>query len=174
MKIVSGVFELKDDVDSAIDDLEDMGYDENDFSVIVKGQTALEEEEESTEDVTSGGITDLLMGIKSVTVSGIGNVLIGGPLAETSEATKEDTGRLTNLLSSIGIPEEKARAYENRIKEGSIFLAVPVRDGFEDEVTEILEDNGAIEINVITPTGKFAERFKDMETGEPGGQHRAL
>ena len=120
-----------------------------------------------------GGIAGLLVGIGAITIPGLGAILIGGPLAAalglTGAAATTVTGALTGALAGglvgglvgLGVPEEDARVYEDRVKSGAILVAVPLRDANEESVRGILEDNGA-------------ERVRSFDMNETSQHHAAL
>jgi hypothetical protein len=53
-------------------------------------------------------------------------------------------------LTNLGLNENDARTYENRVKEGGILLAVPIKaDDDSDEVEDLLEQNNATDIKTV-------------------------
>lgn len=167
-KMLLGVFLEEDDAENAIDELKDAHYDAKEISVITKDRGDAQAIHESTgasvgEGAASGaatggvigGLTGLLIGIGAISIPGLGPLLIGGPIASalglTGAAATTISGALTGALAgglvgalvSLGVPEEDARIYEDRVREGAILVAVPVRERNEDEVRALLEDNGA-------------------------------
>jgi uncharacterized membrane protein len=166
--MIIGVFSSKEEAGAAIDELNDAQYQAKDISVVTQSKEDAEVLVDQggssvTEGAVSGattggvigGIAGLLIGIGAIAVPGIGALLIGGPLAAalgltgaaattiSGAATGALAGGLLGALVGLGVPEEDARIYEDRIKEGGILIAVPVRSGNASEVRTILEDNGA-------------------------------
>jgi len=166
--VTLGVFADRDDAESAINDLRDGGYNPRDISVITRDVTVAQSVAANTgANVTEGavggattggvlgGLAGLLIGIGAITIPGLGALLIGGPIAAalglTGAAATTVSGAVTGALAgglvgalvSLGVPEETARVYEDRIKEGAILLAVPSIDDTEGEARQIMEDHGA-------------------------------
>lgn len=176
-KTVLGIFSDRESAEDAIDELEENGYTAKDISVIMKdgehmktssGETV--GENVATGAVTGmttgaaiGGLAGLLVGIGAIAIPGVGAFLIGGPLAAalgltgaaattvTGAATGGLAGGLLGALTSLGLPEDTARVYEERVREGAIVLAVPVDKRLEyKEVQEIFEDNDADQIETVS------------------------
>lgn len=169
-KTVIGIFGDRQRADQAIDELERQGFANQDISVIVRENTARGQTGGATivEGVASGattggvigGVAGLLVGIGAVTIPGIGALLIGGPIAAalglTGAAAVTVSGAVTGALAgglvgalvSLGVPEEEAKVYESRIREGAVLVAVPVKDK-DDEVRAILEKHGAEKIRSV-------------------------
>lgn len=172
---VLGVFADRDAAERAITNLQDKGYNPKDISIVVKDTHTAEELGDSTganvaDGAASGAVTGgvvgalagLLVGIGALAIPGIGGVLIGGPLAAalglTGAAATTATGALTGALAggligalvSLGVPEEEARVYEDRLKEGAVLLAVPVQGSDEDvDASQLLNDYGATQVRVL-------------------------
>lgn len=175
MKVLLGVFSDTDNAESAIGALEEGGYNPKDISIIMKDHVQAEVVASHTGvDVAGGavsgattggvigGVAGLLIGIGAIAVPGVGALLIGGPLAAalglsgaaattvSGAVTGALAGGLVGALVSFGVPEEDAKVYEERVRQGAILLAVPLREGAEDTAREILENNGADQIRSIS------------------------
>lgn len=147
MQTLLGIFTDKPKANAAIIELEKSGYDTKDISVVVRDETrrvgtkggsavsgALTG---ATAGIVVGGLTGLLIGIGAVTIPGVGALLIGGPLAAalgltgaaavtlSGATTGVLAGGLVGALAGFGLPEDVARDYERRIREGAVLLAVP-------------------------------------------------
>lgn len=166
--MIIGVFSTREEAETAIDELHDANYQAKDISVVTQSKEdahALEDHggskvaEGAVSGATTGGviggIAGLLIGIGAIAVPGLGALLIGGPLVAalgitgaaattiSGAATGALAGGLIGALVGLGVPEEDARIYEERVKDGGILVAVPVRSGNTSDVRTILEDNGA-------------------------------
>lgn len=172
---VLGVFADRDAAEQAITSLQDQGYNPKEMSIVVKDAETAESLGDSTganvaEGATSGAMTGgvvgalagLLVGVGALAIPGIGAVLIGGPLAAalglTGAAATTASGALTGALAGgligalvgLGVPEDEAKVYEERIKEGGVLLAVPVKAGIEDEeAMQSLSNHGATQVRVL-------------------------
>ncbi len=173
-EMVLGVFSEKGSAENAIEELKSEGYDAKDISIVMKDER--EAEAVSTDTGASvaegalsgaatggviGGLAGLLVGIGAIMIPGIGAILIAGPLAAalgltgaaattiSGAATGALAGGLVGALVGLGVPEEEAHVYEDRVKAGGILLAVPVQQGSKREARAILDDHGAESIRNI-------------------------
>lgn len=173
-EVTLGVFTSSTDAEYAIQDLRDAGYDPKDISIVMRDA---EEADTLAHDTGTnvaggavsgattggliGGLAGLLIGVGAITIPGIGGFLVGGPLAAalgltgaaastvTGAATGAVAGGLLGALMSLGIPEEEARIYEDRINEGGILVAVPSAKENTEDARAILEENDADQVRVI-------------------------
>ncbi len=175
MKTALGMFANRSDAEGAIDHLKTAGYDAKGMSIIMKDSGEAHEVANSTgANVTAGavsgattggvigGIAGLLIGIGAIAIPGIGALLIGGPLAAalgltgaaattaSGAVTGAVAGGLIGALMGLGVPEEDAKVYEERIKEGGILLAVPTRGEDDTQAEEIMKDHHADQIRTVT------------------------
>lgn len=172
---VLGVFAERESANSAIDDLKAKGYEPKDMSVVMREEDKVNDEANDTGDNVAegaasgamtggalGALAGLLIGVGALAIPGIGGLLIGGPLAAalglTGAAATTATGALTGALAGgligglvgLGVPEDEAKVYEDRVKEGAILLAVPTHvNGEEGGAQEILVRHGAEQVRVL-------------------------
>jgi hypothetical protein len=84
-----------------------------------------------------GGLGGLLVGLGALAIPGIGPVIAGGALATALATTAAGgaigaaAGGLTGALVGLGIPDDKARFYNDRVARGDYLVMV---DGTEDEI----------------------------------------
>lgn len=193
-KMVLGIFENRVNAEEALVKLEDLGYNPKDLSIVLRDPSREGVVEGRESDVaggvlagaTTGGligaIAGLLVGIGVIAVPGIGALLIAGPLAAalglTGAAAATVSGAATGALAggfigglvSLGIPEEEARIYESKIREGAILVAVPARYGEEEEVKAIMRDLEALQIRSIedtVPRGTYSTREEENMESQP-------
>jgi uncharacterized membrane protein len=168
--IVLGVFSDRDEADDAVAELEKSGFETKDISIITKsdeGKVVEESGNSMAEGAVSGattggvigGIAGLLVGLGAIAIPG--GLLIGGPIAAalglggaaattvSGAVTGALAGGLVGGLVGLGVPEEDAKIYEERINAGGVLIAVPTRTRDNREAREILEDNGADKITTI-------------------------
>ena len=175
--MILGVFSNKDLAKGAIDDLKTEGYDAKDISIVMHdiedAQTIATNTGASVADGAAtgattggaiGGLAGLLVGIGAIAIPGLGAILIGGPLAAalglTGAAATTVSGAVTGALAGglvgalvgLGVPEEEAHVYEDRVREGGVLLAVPVREGGTREARVILEEAGADNVRLLNYT----------------------
>lgn len=71
-----------------------------------------------------GGITGLLAGLNTVTIPGLGEVLVVGEAAPTIKASLAKSGNFASALTRLGIPGEQARVYGDRLSSGASLIMV--------------------------------------------------
>ncbi len=151
-KRASGLFDSRTEAEAAVRNLKDSGYDMDKVSIIAKDADKIGDVE-TTKGIgnkaddgaatgaltggTLGGITGLLVGLGTLAIPGIGPILLAGAGATTIATTLAGAGigaaagGLAGALIGLGIPEEKARIYNDRVKNGSFLVMV---DGTESEI----------------------------------------
>lgn len=192
-KTILGIFDNRNEADGAIDDLHDAGFDAKDISIIMRHNPEGKRVEPSRGTVVAdstvsgaatggiiGGIAGLLIGIGAIAVPGIGALLIGGPLVAalglTGAAATTASGAATGILAGgllgalvgLGLPERDARVYEERVRTGSIVVAVSAGDADAKEARMILEDNNADQVRMLSTTQHTEEAYEE----EPGESAR--
>lgn len=170
-KMIIGVFNDKNNVITAIDELREKEFNPQDFSIVMKDtRTAEDISDETGIDVAGGAIsgatTGALLGglaglLASVALPGLGAFFIGGPIAAalgltgaaaatvSGAATGAVAGGLIGALMGLGLTEDEAREYETRISEGAILVAVPAADEDIAFVQEVFEQNDASDVKTI-------------------------
>lgn len=152
MNTVIGIFNTKNDAEHAVEDLKEFGFQNSDISVIMKEQGEYIQRTQGTKGgaafeglitgATSGGVigglAGLLIGIGAIAIPGVGSLLIAGPLAAalgltgaaaatvSGAATGIVAGGLVGGLVGLGLPQDVAYEYEQKLREGGVLLAVPV------------------------------------------------
>ncbi|MGB3310965.1 MAG: general stress protein [Nodosilinea sp.] len=169
-KRVVGVFKRREDLESALRALSDAGIDKENISLLAKHVENVEGAEELTDHqgneasegagigattgTVLGGIGGFLVGAGVLAIPGVGPVLAAGVGISEIAATLAGAGigaaagGLVGALVGAGIPEERAKVYEKRIKAGDYLLMV---DGNVDDtrkVESILRDRHIEDIGV--------------------------
>ena len=172
--MIFGVFTERENAENAINELEHEGFDPKNISIIMKNQDDAKEIENNTgANVTEGaatgaatgavvgGLAGLLIGIGAIAIPGIGALLVAGPLvaalgltgAAASTVAGATTGAvaggLIGALVKLGIPEEDAKVYEEKVKSGAILVAVPEMVGKQMDVSSVLTDHGAEQVKTV-------------------------
>jgi len=172
---VAAIFQTRDAAERAADALADLGADRGHISVIARGEdgrattSAVDRGEEhhtveparevgdsgaplTTSDhgdtakgAAIGAVAGLAAGLLALTVPGIGLVMAAGPLA-LAIAGGAIAGGVYGSLMDIGIPEQHARAYEERIRGGHVLLTALVPDLDQQRVRDVLENYDAEDI----------------------------
>ncbi|MEG4859978.1 histidine kinase [Microcoleus sp. K1-B6] len=152
-----GVFSTRRETEHALGELRTAGFDMNRVSVIAKdadskGDIAGIDVHDSTDNKadegatkgaltggTLGGLTGLLVGLGLVAIPGIGPIMLAGASATAIATTLAGTalgaaaGGLIGALVGMGIPEEEAKVYNDRVARGDYLVLV---DGSEAEVAQ--------------------------------------
>jgi uncharacterized membrane protein len=101
-----------------------------------------------------GGLTGLLIGLGSLVIPGVGPIMLAGATATALATTFAGAGigaaagSLIGALIGLGIPEERARVYNERVRRGEYLVLV---DGTDEEIAQarvILERRGIQEFGI--------------------------
>ena len=188
-KRAAGLFYSRDEAEAAVRALRDAGYDMDRVSVIAKDADKLDGHE-TTEEVGNkaddgaatgaltggalGGITGLLVGLGTLAIPGIGPILLAGAEATAIATTLAGAGigaaagGLIGALIGLGIPEEKAKIYNDRVKGGSYLVMVNGNSAEIASAETIMQRNGVEEFGIYdvpnaTPTA-VTEVDEDIRT----------
>jgi len=92
-----------------------------------------------------GGSLGLLAAVSALAIPGIGPLLIAGPLLGAFAGAA--AGGAVGVLVGEGIPEDEAKLYEERLKEGGLLVSVLTETRQEaDRASNILQQTGATDI----------------------------
>jgi len=152
-----GVFSTRSEAEQALTELRTAGFDMDRVSIIAKdadskGEISGIDVEETADNKadegatkgaltggTLGGLTGLLVGLGLVAIPGIGPIMLAGASATAIASTLAGTalgaaaGSLIGGLVGLGIPEEEAKAYSDRVARGDYLVLL---DGSEAEVAK--------------------------------------
>lgn len=183
-----GVFSTRREAELALNELKRSGFSMNRVSIIAQnadrqGDIAGVDVDEragnkadegaATGALTGGalgGITGLLVGLGALAIPGIGPVMLAGEVATALATTLAGgaigaaTGGLLGGLIGLGIPEERARVYSNRVAGGEYLVIV---DGYDDEITKaeaILNGRGIQEWGIYNAPGVAPTRTDYTDT----------
>ena len=170
-KTVIGIFDERELAEAAIADLEDLGYNPKDLSIVLKNKEEAEIIEENTgadvaEGAVSGAATGAILGglaglVAATIIPGIGAFFIGGPIAAalglsgaaattaSGATTGVIAGGLIGAFTNLGLTDDEAKVYVQHVNEGGILVAVPIINEKINEVRQIFENNDADQIKVI-------------------------
>ena len=149
--IITGAFSSRAEAEKAYDSLIDKGYNADDITVLMSDSTRdnhFKSEHTDKEHETDlgnkslegagvgsaiGGTAGAIVGAiaaagTAVALPGLGLVLAGPLVAGLTGAGAGGlTGGLIGALVGAGIPKERAKVYEDRIKDGDIVIGVTPR-----------------------------------------------
>ncbi len=161
-QMIAAVFPSQKAASKAVSELKSKGYD--DISVIAKdsrsGNIAARElgdlEDSSKGGVVwggvLGGIFGVVAGVSTVTLPGIGSLIVAGPLTALwglgGGALGALAGGLLGGLQEAGISADIARHYTDRIQKGEVFVAVAAEPTLQDQATMVMERHGAEEFSL--------------------------
>jgi hypothetical protein len=187
-----GVFSTRRETEHALGELRTAGFDMDRVSVIAKdadskGEIAGLDVQESADNKadegatkgaltggTLGGLTGLLVGLGLVAIPGIGPIMLAGASATAIATTLAGTalgaaaGSLIGALVGMGIPEEEAKAYNDRVARGDYLVLL---DGSEAEVAKaetILSRGGIQHWNTYDYPSVDTSRADYGAPGTPG------
>lgn len=153
MKTVVGVFGSREQAERSISELRNKGY-ERDISLVAKDAAMGDSRSsmtggDSISDGAStggvlGGIAGLAIGAGALAIPGIGPIIAAGPIAGLLSGAA--TGGIAGGLVDWGIPEERGRYYEGKIKEGKIVATVRCDDAKLTDCSETLRKHGAFDV----------------------------
>ncbi len=188
-KRATGLFYSRDEAEAAVRALKHDGYDMDRVSVIARDADKLDGHE-TTEDIGNkaddgaaagavtggalGGITGLLVGLGALAIPGVGPILLAGAEATAIATTLAGAGigaaagGLIGALIGLGIPEEKAKIYSDRVSGGSFLVIVNGNTAEVARAKAIMERNGVEEFGIYdvpnaTPTA-VTEVDEDIRT----------
>jgi hypothetical protein len=183
-----GVFSNHRDAEAALIDLRDSGFSMNQVSLIAKDQNhgsniagaAMSAPERTKADEGAktgaatggalGGLGGLLVGLGALAVPGVGPVLLGGAAATalatalTGGAIGAAAGGLAGGLVGLGIPEDRARVYDDRFQRGDYLVMV---DGTDEELRRaeaILSRRGIRDWDIFDATDSNVPRTSTVDS----------
>lgn len=156
-KRVVGTFSSRSDVEMALRELKNANYPMDKVSVIARD--ADREADIAGVDVkksadnkadegavagavtggTLGGLTGLLVGLGALAIPGIGPIVLAGAEATALATTLAGgaigaaAGSLVGALIGLGIPEDRARVYDQRVAQGDYLVMV---SGTDEEIRQ--------------------------------------
>ena len=145
---VSKVFNTREDADAAYNELKNKGYTQDEINVMMSDETrnkyfkdhdnddtALGDkvaENAGTGSLIGGGIGAVVGAVAAigtnVLLPGLG-LIVAGPLAAglAGAGTGAAAGGLIGALTGVGVPEDEAERYRDRVKEGGIYMGFKPR-----------------------------------------------
>jgi hypothetical protein len=156
--MLTGVFRDRDSAERAYNSLRDRGYGDDDVDVLMSDDTRkthfVKDEHDSAlgnkalEGAGTGSAIGGTLGAIAGAVAAIGTsllipglgIVVAGPLAAALAGAGAGglTGGLIGGLIGHGIPEDRAKIYEEHIKNGNIYMGVRPKN--EDDATYLEQD----------------------------------
>lgn len=185
-KKLVGVFASEQDASNAIRDLQALGYDSSEISVIGKNRDDIDSIHDETgtkapEGIATGaatggllgGVTGLLAGLGALAIPGIGPIVAAGPIAATltGAAVGAGAGGLVGGLVGLGIPEDEAEEYNTYVKHGRILVLVESDEAREARIYDVFRKHHSLNANYYGKYGMedAGTESTTSETREPAG-----
>ncbi|CEJ44672.1 general stress protein [Umezakia ovalisporum] len=183
-----GTFSKRSGVEQALHELKNSGFPMDRVSVIAKdaeqtgdiaGAPTRERVgdkagEGATTGVISGGalggITGLLVGLGTLAIPGIGPIMLAGATATTLATTIAGAGigaaagGLIGALIGLGIPEERARVYQERVERGHYLAIVEGTDAEIARAKEIFNRYDVQEFGVYDYPNEQREHHPQVDS----------
>lgn len=150
-KVLVGIFETVHEANNVIIRLKEIGYRENDITVLARDKDKLDHLEGDTDKMgagaaiggTIGGIAAALPALGLLAIPGIGPILAAGPIAVILGGVVAGgvAGGLIGAFTKMGVNEVDAKNYEHQLDQGKIIVLVENRDNMRDEVFNTYRQN---------------------------------
>ncbi|EGK86740.1 hypothetical protein MicvaDRAFT_3512 [Microcoleus vaginatus FGP-2] len=150
-----GLFSNREDAEQALTELKSSGFPMDKVSVVAREagesvgdtQTSTQVGDKNLdtgsavvgETLTNSALASFLVGLGSLAIPGIGPMIAAGTFGASLVATVASTGvaaanfgGVVKALTDLGIPEETARIYTDRLRAGDYLVVV---DGAEDDIS---------------------------------------
>jgi uncharacterized membrane protein len=93
-----------------------------------------------------GGLAGLAVGAGALAIPGIGPLIAAGPIAGLLSGAA--TGGIAGGLIDWGIPQERGKFYEEKVKQGNILVSVRTSANRINDAADTLRRNGARDVEV--------------------------
>lgn len=158
-KTVIGTFNNRSNAEKAIGDLKSKGFD-RDISILAKDDKGRQDTNKYSTQFTGGdpvddgastggvvgGLVGLAAGAGALAIPGIGPLLAAGPIAGLLSGAA--TGGIVGGLADYGIPEDRAKFFQDRVKQGNVLLSVRCDDTKAEEASGILNKYGGQDVEI--------------------------
>ena len=183
-----GTFSHRRDVEQALHELKNSGFSMDRVSVIAKDaeqkgdiagtktreQVGNKADEGATTGALSGGalggITGLLVGLGTLAIPGIGPIMLAGAAATTLATTLAGAGigavagGLIGALIGLGITEERAKVYHERVERGHYLVMIEGTDAEITRAEPILHRYGIEEFGVYDYPNEQVEHLPEHDS----------
>ncbi len=148
-RLVTALFADRDSAERAYDSARSLGYEKEDFDVVMTDETRKKHFSENTDETelgnkalegvgagsaiggTLGALAGAIAAIgTSLLLPGIG-LVVAGPIAGALAGAGAGglTGGIIGGLVGSGLPEERAKVYDEGVKTGNIYMGLRTRNG---------------------------------------------
>lgn len=158
-KSVICTFNSREAAERAVSDLRSKGY-ENEISVIAKDDKRSQDKNQydapkmggdTVTDGTAtggviGGLAGLAMGAGALAIPGLGPIIAAGPIAGLLSGAA--AGGIAGGLVDFGVPEERGKHFEEKVKQGHVLVALKADEKRINEAADLLRRTGAQDVEV--------------------------
>ncbi|MEA5565296.1 general stress protein [Anabaena sp. UHCC 0399] len=157
-----GTFRNKQEAERALHELKNSGFSMDRVSILAKntdrneqiagaevrdrGDTEAQEGAGigATTGAVLGGLGGLLVGLEALLIPGVGPFLAAGTIATTlaGAGIGAAAGGIVGALTGMGIPEEDARNYSDRVSQGEYLVIIEGTEAEVEHAERILRDRG--------------------------------
>jgi uncharacterized membrane protein len=152
--------------ETAVNHLIDAGFSNDSISVLLPNDRT-EVVEDTVAGATAGGMIGgtlgILAGICMLAIPGLGPLIVAGPIvgALAGVGIGGTMGAMMGALVGMGIPEQEAKRYEARLKDGHVFLCAHCDTAERvSRAKEVLRDTGAEDISSTYAEDVFTRSAK--------------
>jgi uncharacterized membrane protein len=162
-KVLVGVFETENEAIKVIGRLKEIGYREDEITVLAKDKAKMDRIDDETNVDTDapgdgsgvgtgaaiggalGGMAALLPALGLLAIPGVGPVLAAGPIVGILGGIVAGgvAGGLVGALVDMGVRKEDAKEYELQLDQGKIIILVENRDNLSDDVYSTYNQNNS-------------------------------
>ncbi|HVF65659.1 MAG TPA: hypothetical protein VNE58_16855 [Casimicrobiaceae bacterium] len=164
VKTIVGSFDSFNDAHQVANDLRAAGVMDSDISIVANNATGEYREDprvkttdaDATSATAKGAVTGAVVGggaglaasLAGLAIPGIGPIIAAGPIVATlaGAGTGAVAGGLIGGLVDLGVPESEAEYYAESVRRGGALVTVRADEARADEVTSIMRQRGAVDI----------------------------
>jgi uncharacterized membrane protein len=162
MHTVVGLFDHYMEADRAVNALQEYGIEGKHINVVTRDSEDVRSGANAAgagaaTGAAAGGVVGLLAGLSALIIPGIGPVIATGAIASALATTLGMTavgagigaaaGGLLGALVHVGFSQDDAEFYAEGVKRGGVLVFVETETRDEGQVTVILRDAGAVDVN---------------------------
>ncbi|HVE51124.1 MAG TPA: hypothetical protein VNG69_16105 [Casimicrobiaceae bacterium] len=169
VKTIIGSFDSFNEAHQVANDLRAAGFLDSDISIVANNASGEYRDDErvmpaadtrtdadDTSAAAKGAVTGAVVGggaglaasLAGLAIPGIGPIIAAGPIVATlaGAGTGAVAGGLLGGLVDLGVPENDAQYYAEAVRRGGALVTVRADESRANEVTDILRDHGAVDI----------------------------
>ena len=154
MKTVVGAFPSMAEAERVARDIEAMGVDKGEISVIAGNESGAHDEylkkptstgAAAASAASFGGGVGIVAGLIALAIPGVGPIIAGGAMATvlTGLGVGAAAGGLLGAFANMGVSHEEAPLYQEAVRRGGVVVAVHVNDPMEQDAIRVMDEHGA-------------------------------